>query len=279
MSAQAAIVAAGLLGAVSIARQLEDGAMARDNQPDQDLDVLARGAAALGIALDERQLGQFARFRELLLEWNERVNLTSITDPGEVVTRHLLDSLTCVLALPVDARRKPLKLLDVGSGAGFPGLALAVAFPRWRVTSLEATGKKVRFQQVVIEAMELGNTRAVAGRAEELGRKPDWRARFDVVTARALAALPTLLEYCAPFVRVGATIVAPKKGELAEEIAAGARAAGLLGAQLLPPVPVGMPPLDDGRVLLVARQKRPCPSQYPRAAGAPVKRPLGSGQE
>lgn len=260
----------------------------RDND---DLAPLIEGAAALGLALDgapglppERSLlpreggiaARFARFRALLLDWNARVNLTAITDPAEILRLHFLDALTCVLALPEAARQERIELLDVGSGAGLPGLALAIACPHWHVTSLEATGKKVRFQQAVIDELRLTNANAISGRAEEIGRQPAWREHFDVVTARALASLPTLLEYCAPFVRVGGTIIAPKKGDLMEEIAAGTRAASLLGAQLLAPIPVTLPSLDDGRVLLVARQQRPCPPQYPRPAGAPAKRPLGT---
>jgi 16S rRNA (guanine527-N7)-methyltransferase len=241
-----------------------------------DLAPLVRGAVALGLALGEAQLTRFGRFRALLLDWNTRVNLTAITDPMEVLTRHFLDSLTCVLALPADARDQGIELLDVGSGAGLPGLALAIALPRWHVTSLEATGKKVRFQEAVIAELGLTNARAVTGRAEEVGRTPAHRGAYDVVTARALASLPTLLEYCAPFARIGCTIIAPKKGELGEEIAAGGRAAALLGARLLAPIPITLPPLDDGRMLLVARQERLCPPQYPRAAGAPTKRPLGA---
>ena len=287
-----------------------------------DLRALAEGAAQLGVPLDAQQLAQFARLRDLLLDWNTRVNLTAITDPAEVVTKHFLDSLTCVLALPLpgedasafpssrsgrmpsaptdtpaapspgsvvagpasslgsggEVHRTPLRsVLDVGAGAGFPGLPLAIARPDWRVTLLEATGKKVRFIEAAIADLALPNATAVAGRAEDLAHQPAYRGKYDVVTARAVAALPTLLEYCCPFARVGATLVFPKKGELAAELAAGARAAAILGAELLPPIPV--PPLadlTDDRVLIAARQRRPCPPQYPRAAGAPAKRPLGS---
>lgn len=228
------------------------------------------------MALDAAQLAQFASLRELLLDWNTRVNLTAITDPDEVVTRHFLDSLTCALALPPEERARPLALLDVGSGAGFPGLPLAIAFPHWQVTLLEATGKKTRFQEVAIAALGLLNARAINGRAEELAHAADWRGRFDVVTARAVAALPALLEYCVPFARPRGIVIAPKKGDLAVELATGARAARALGARLLDPLPVHIPPLDDGRALLVARALRPCPAQYPRPGGAPLKRPLGS---
>ncbi|HEX8033135.1 MAG TPA: 16S rRNA (guanine(527)-N(7))-methyltransferase RsmG [Ktedonobacterales bacterium] len=243
----------------------------------RDLAALVEGAAALGLTLDAEQVERFARYRELLLDWNSRINLTAITDPEEVVTRHFLDSLTCApLLQSITPSRATPRLLDVGAGAGFPGLPLAIALPNWDVTLLEATGKKVRFLEAVIAELGLTNAHALAGRAEEVAHNPAYRARFDAVTARAVASLPTLLEYCAPFARVGATLIFPKKGELSDEIAAGQRAAALLGARLLDPIPVTLPALADGRMLLVARQERPCSPQYPRPAGAPVKRPLGA---
>jgi 16S rRNA (guanine527-N7)-methyltransferase len=241
-----------------------------------ELEGLAAGAAALGVALDGERLARFARLRDLLLDWNSRVNLTAITAPAEVARLHFLDALTCALALTAEERARPLRLLDVGSGAGFPGLPLAIAFPHWQVTMLEATGKKSRFQEAAIEALGLTNAHALSGRAEELAHLKQYRGQYDIVTARAVAALPTLLEYCAPFVRVGGVVIAPKKGDLAAEAAAGARAALLLGARLLPTINITTPGLaGESRALLVARQQRLCPTQYPRAGGAPQKRPLG----
>lgn len=249
---------------------------ATGERDDNGLAPLLEGAAALGLPLDAAQRAQFVRLRDLLLDWNTRVNLTAITDPDEVVIRHFLDALTCALALPAERRARPLRLLDVGSGAGFPGLPLAIVFPRWRVTLLEATGKKTRFQEAAIAALGLTNVRPLHARAEELAQTPAHRGRYDVVTARAVAALPTLLEYCAPFAKVGGLVIAPKKGDLAEEIAAGRQAATLLGARLLAPIAITLPALaEDGRALLVARQQRPCPALYPRPGGAPQKRPLG----
>ena len=241
-----------------------------------NLSVLRAGAAAMGISLDDGQIERFERLRALLLEWNARFNLTAITDPAEIEARHFLDSLTCVLPLPSHQWRLPLRVLDIGSGAGFPALPLAIAFPHWQVTSLDATGKKVRFQQEVVATLGLDNVRPVHGRAEELIRQPGERSRYQFVTARAVAALPTLLEYCCPFTYTSCRIVLPKKGDLTDELAAGERAAALLGALLHDPIPVNIPPLDDGRVLLVADQMRRCPPQYPRSAGAPIKHPLGA---
>jgi 16S rRNA (guanine527-N7)-methyltransferase len=240
-----------------------------------DLAPLVAGASALGATLGDMQLDQFRRFRELLLDVNTRVNLTAITDPAEVVTRHFLDSLTCLFAIEQAQHAQPLRLLDIGSGAGFPGIPLAIVFPHWRVISLEATGKKARFQQEAVAALGLANVTVLTGRAEEFARQSEHRGRYDLVTARAVAALPTLLEYCCPFARVGGRVIAPKKGGLADEVAAGTKAASLLGAQLLAPLPITIPPLADGRVLLVAEQKRACTQQYPRPAGAPAKHPLG----
>ena len=245
------------------------------------LGALIDGAKALGVTLDDEQIAQFSAYRALLLDWNQRVNLTAITDPDAVVTRHFLDSLTCALAVPEEQRALPLALLDVGSGAGFPGLPLAIAFPHWRVLLLEATGKKVHFLDAVIT--ELGLTqhaRTLSGRAEELAHTREHHSQYDLVTARAVAALPTRLEYCAPFTRVGGRVIAPKKGNLTDEIAMGRRAATSLGARLLDPIPLppapALAPLADGRALLVALQQRACPTLYPRAGGAPSKRPLGA---
>src|SRR5258708_9611596 len=199
---------------------------------DAELAPLLEGAAALGVPVDAVQVERFACWRGMLLDGNTRVNLTGITDPAEVATRLFLDALTCLLALPAAAPHEPRALLDVGSGAGFPGLALAIACPRWQITSLEAAAKKVRFQQAAIAVLRLTNARTIAGRAEELAHTAELRARFELVTARALAALPALLEYCAPFARVGGGVIAPKKGELAAQIAAGRAAAKPPGAPL-----------------------------------------------
>jgi 16S rRNA (guanine527-N7)-methyltransferase len=249
--------------------------MPPDPAPPDDLAALAGGAAALGVALDASQLAAFAAYRALLLEWNARFNLTAITDPHEIVTRHFLDSLTVARGVPRAQWAGAPRLLDVGSGAGFPGLALAIAFPQWQVTALEATGKKASFLRHVAAALGLARARVLEGRAEALAHAPAERGRYDVVTARALAALPTLLEYCQPFARVGGLVIAPKKGDLAAELAAGRRAAATLGGRMAAPLPVTLSALEGDRVLIVVTQERPCPAPYPRPAGAPRKQPLG----
>lgn len=246
--------------------------------PADDLAALAAGANTFGVTLDAEQLAAFGRYRELLLEWNERLNLTAITDPQAVVTRHFLDSLSVALAVPAALREgaaSAVRAIDVGSGAGFPGLALAIAFPEWRVTLLEANGKKVKFLEHVASVLRLRNARPLAGRAEVLAHDKEERGRYDIVMARALAPLPTLLEYCQPFARAGGLTIAQKKGEIAAELAQGRAAAALLGGHAEEPVLVAAPGLDDGRILVVVRQERLSLPLYPRAAGAPTKHPLG----
>ena len=238
-----------------------------------DTKLLLAGIRQLGLNLSPEQQAQFARCRELLLEWNQRVNLTSITAPQEVLTRHFLDSLACVLAIPPERWQEPLALLDVGSGAGFPGLPLQIVFPHWQITLLEATGKKVRFLEVVTSELGL-QARAIQGRAEELAHDQRHRARYDLVTARAVAALPTLLEYCLPFCRSGGLVIAPKKGEISAEVEQGKRAAAKLGGRFVEARPYSLPGLEDQRALIVFQAIHSAPAQYPRRAGAPVKKPL-----
>ena len=167
------------------------------------------------------------------------------------------------------------RLLDIGSGAGFPGLPLKIVRPQWQVTLQEATGKKVSFLQHLIEILQLKGADAMQGRAEELAHEQVFRATFDVVTARAVAALPTLLEYAAPFCRVGGQIILLKKGEITVELVRGNRAAKQLGLVLKADVAVTLPGLEDGRRLLVWEQREFCPAQFPRSSAVISRRPLG----
>ena len=228
------------------------------------------GLHKLGLELTEQQLGQFLQYRQELLEWNTRINLTALTDPEEVLLKHFLDSLS--LQMVYD--RPSARLLDIGAGAGFPGLPLKIVHPYWQVVLLEATGKKVRFLQHMIETLRLKDVVAVHGRAEELAHKGAYRGSFDVVTARAVASLPMLLEYAAPFCCVGGLIILPKKGDLVEELEHGQRAARQVGVVLKADVPVILPGLEDGRRLLVWEQVRKCPAQFPRSGGVIAKKPL-----
>ncbi len=165
------------------------------------------GVQLLGLHLTEQQQEQFLVFRRELLDWNTRMNLTAITNPEEVSIKHFLDSLS-LLVVPIPAQAR---IIDIGTGAGFPGLPIKIARPDCHVTLLEATGKRVLFVRHVIEQLGLENIEVVQGRAEELAHKSNYRACYDLVTARAVAAFSTLLEYCAPYCQVGGAIVLPKK--------------------------------------------------------------------
>ena len=230
------------------------------------------GLQRLPINSDEqdRVIEQFVLYRRELLDWNTRMNLTAITDPDEVLIKHFLDSLSLLLAFD----REQARVLDIGSGAGFPGIPLKIVRPQWRVTLLEATGKKVNFLCHIIEILQLDGIDVVQGRAEDVGRKDEHRAAFDLVTARAVAALPTLLEYCAPFCCAGGAMLLPKKGQIADELIKGKRAASQLGAMLEKEVTVELPGLTDDRRLLVWKQRKLCPAKFPRSGAAIAKHAL-----
>lgn len=246
-----------------------------------DIDQRAPGSAAslteneiiaeLARLAGPASIPQLLRLRQELLDWNTRVNLTAITEPAEVLLKHFLDSLSLLEVYGAERAH----VLDIGAGAGFPGLPLKIARPRWEVVLLEATGKKVNFQRHIIETLSLQNIEAIHGRAEELAHKPAYRASFDLVTARAVASLPALLEYAAPFCRTGGQILLPKKGELSTELEQGKRAAHALGLAFKADLPVTLPGLTDGRRILVWEQVKPCPPQYPRSGAAMAKKPLG----
>jgi 16S rRNA (guanine527-N7)-methyltransferase len=231
-------------------------------------------AAAAGIELDATALAHFDAYRDLLLDWNARFNLTAITDPAEIDRRLFLDAL---LLLPaVDAVSpdgdRPKRLADVGSGGGFPGLALKIARPELAVTLIEATGKKVAFLEACLDELALDDAVAIHARAEEVGHDPSHRGRYDLATARAVAALPALLELCVPLLRPGGRALFPKGLDLATEIGAGRRAAPLVGARL-----VANDVLPGGQTTLIVAEKiGSTPSRYPRRPGVPARDPLGT---
>ncbi|OLC55821.1 MAG: 16S rRNA (guanine(527)-N(7))-methyltransferase RsmG [Chloroflexi bacterium 13_1_40CM_4_68_4] len=230
------------------------------------LDLLAD----CGIRLDATQLQRFERYSALLRERNEAVNLTAIVDPAEIATKHFLDSLTLLLARPP---APGARLIDVGTGAGFPGVPLAIARSDLRVTLVESVGKKVRFLEELIAALGLANVALVHGRAEDVGREPAHRERHDVAVARALPVLATNVELLLPLCRVGGEAVA-YKGRIEAELAAGDRAARALGGEIARVVTMAELSLADvlpGRCLVIAAKRRPTPARYPRTA-AELKR-------
>jgi 16S rRNA (guanine527-N7)-methyltransferase len=243
---------------------------------DRNLDLLLREAAALGIELTDRQRDQFARYATELADWNRRVNLTRVVDAEAVQARHFLDSLTC--ALPILAELvagTAWACVDVGSGAGFPGLPLRIAFPSLTMVLIEATAKKARFLDHLVALLGLSGVMVLPSRAEEAARDPAHRHAYDLAVARALAPLPVALELCLPFVRPGGRLILPRGSDLGAQLEDGRAAAWELGARLEPPIPLAVPALPAGRTLVVAEKIRLTDERYPRRTGVAAKRPLG----
>lgn len=235
---------------------------------------LVEGLKALGCDISPGQIALLETYRDELLLWNRGANLTAITDPVEIEIRHFLDSLSVLKAL--DARDIPsdLALLDVGTGAGFPGIPLKVILGDARLVLLEATGKKTAFLSHVVSLLGLSDTTVIHGRAEVLARDAAHRERYDVVVARAVAPLATLAELCLPFVAVGGQFVALKKGTITSETAAAHRAIELLGGGHVQFIDVQVPQLADARTLVCVTKVAATPERYPRRPGMPGKRPL-----
>ncbi len=237
------------------------------------MSILQEGARDFDLELPPAQLEQFEAYSRHLAEWNERVNLTAITDYDRVQVLHFLDSLSVARALPresLDGR----SLIDVGTGAGFPGVPLAIVFPALQVTLLEATGKKTAFLDFLTRELSLGNVRVVKGRAEELGHQAEYRERYDFATARAVAEMRTLVEYTLPFVRVGGLFAASKSADAAEETKQAAHAIQVLGGQLRRLIPVTLSTLNEPRHIVVVAKIAATPPKYPRRSGMPEKKPL-----
>ena len=234
-------------------------------------EILAARAAEAGIPLTAEQIGQFSVYHEMLLDWNTRMNLTALTAPEDVAVKHIIDSLTAYDAALFDGART---LIDVGTGAGLPGIPLAVYAPHLTVTLLDSLNKRVRFLTEVTAAMGLPNVRCIHARAEEAARTTEHRAAYDIVVSRAVARLPVLLEYTLPFVRVGGTLLALKGRAYAEEQREARRAAEVLGGGRITARPVHLPGLDDVRAILTVTKERQTPAAYPRGGGAPPRRPL-----
>jgi len=234
--------------------------------------VLRNGAQQFNLTLTDAQLAAFEQYSQELIAWNQRVNLTSITAPDEIAVKHFLDSLSLY---PLLAELPPtLSLIDVGTGAGFPGLPLKLTLPQLRLTLLESTGKKTAFLQHLIQVLQLTGVSVLTTRAEEAGRRPDQRERYDIATARAVAALPVLAEYTLPFVKQGGLVIVQKGQQPADEIKAAANALGILGGKVSQIVPVTVPGLDAERHLVVIQKIKPTPPQYPRRPGLPAKKPI-----
>jgi 16S rRNA (guanine527-N7)-methyltransferase len=225
----------------------------------------------LGLALTERQYEQFESYYRLLVEWNNRFNLTSVTGYEAVQATHFLDSLSVIQGAPDLADQV---IIDVGAGAGFPGLPLKIAFPELQLTLLEATGKKAVFLTEAASALGLGDVAVLNVRAEDAARQPDHRGKYAIVVSRAVASLDTLSELCLPFCRVGGRFIAMKKGDIDGEIEASKAAVDILGGRLDSIKDVSLAELPGFRKLVIIKKFKPTPPSYPRRSGLPAHNPL-----
>ena len=239
---------------------------------DEFIESLKSGADSLGLSLSEEQVALCVRYCEILLAENQKQNLTSITDRKEVAVKHFVDSLTCMQALSSGA---DLKLIDVGTGAGFPGLAVKIARPEIWLTLLESQEKKIKFLEKVKSELNLEGVNVVKGRAEEAGKDETCRERFDVAIARAVADMSVLSEYCLPLVKIGGLFLAMKGPAVEEDLAGAGAAIKILGGSVREIINIDLPLYGDRRKIVVIEKVSATPEKYPRRAGIPKKKPLG----
>ena len=238
------------------------------------MERLNAGAIKLGLHLNPGQLEQFYIYYQELLDWNQRVNLTAITDYEEVQIKHFLDALTVTLAWQQPITRGNLHLIDVGTGAGIPGLPLKILFPNINLVLLDSVTKKAAFLYHLKGKLGLDDVEIIVGRAEAIAHEPRYREKFDIVLSRGVAPLPTLVELTLPFCAIGGSFIAQKKGAINSEISRATRAISTLGGNLQEVKRIDLPEFTDGRQLVIIDKISPTPQLYPRRPGIPSKRPL-----
>lgn len=225
----------------------------------------------LGIVLSEMQKEQFDRFYELLVEWNKVMNLTGITEYEEVNEKHFVDSLSIVKAIDMETVHT---VIDVGTGAGFPGIPLKIAFPHLKIVLLDSLNKRIKFLNEVIDQLGFTDISTIHGRAEDYAKQAEYREQFDLCVSRAVANLSTLSEYCIPYVKVGGMFIPYKSGEIDEEVAQAKKAVHLLGGKLENVVKFQLPESEISRSFVKIKKINNTTKKYPRKSGLPAKEPL-----
>lgn len=233
--------------------------------------ILEDGCQAFGVTLTDKQIEQFEKYYELLVEWNKVMNLTGITEFDEVMQKHFVDSAAAAKYVEME---KVNSLIDVGTGAGFPGIPLKIVYPHIQVTLLDSLNKRIKFLEEVVDNLGLTGIETVHGRAEDAAKKAEYREQFDLSVSRAVANLASLTEYCLPFVKVGGKFVSYKSVSVDEEITQSKKAVYVLGGEIGKVEKFNLPESDMERSLVIIEKKRSTPKKYPRKAGMPTKEPL-----
>ncbi len=237
------------------------------------VDKLEAGTNELGISLSDFQVNQFYHYYELLIEWNKVMNLTAITELDDVISKHFVDSLSLIRAVP-DLMETNYHIIDVGTGAGFPGIPLKIAFPELNITLLDSLNKRINFLNTVISKLSLENIESIHGRAEDFGRDMKYREKYDICVSRAVANTATLSEYCLPLVKVGGNFIPYKSGKVDEELNIGKKAIRTMGGEICQIIRFPLMGADAERTLVVIKKKEHTLKKYPRKAGVPSKEPI-----
>lgn len=236
-----------------------------------NLEKFKNGLQQLHIELSEKQMEQFLQYYEMLVEKNKVMNLTAITEFDEVVEKHFLDSVSLTKQMDL---HQPLKVLDLGTGAGFPGIPLKIVFPELEITLMDSLNKRVLFLQDVISSLQLQDIEAVHGRAEEAARNKKYREGFDLCVSRAVANISTLSEYCLPFVKIGGSFISYKSSTIEDELEDGKKGIAILGGKVKNVYKFTLPDSELQRSFVVIQKEKKTPKAYPRKAGTPSKDPL-----
>lgn len=236
-----------------------------------NIDAFKKGLKELNLVLDKNQLDQFIKYYEILVEWNSFMNLTTITEFDEVILKHFLDSISIVKGVDFS---KMHTVIDVGTGAGFPGIPLKIVYPHLRITLLDSLNKRIKFLNEVILSLNLEEIKTIHGRAEDYAKQLEYRESYDLCVSRAVANLSSLTEYCLPYVRKGGLFVPYKSGTVEQEVKDAKKAIRVMGGDIKEIIHFQLLDTDMERSLVIIEKKKNTPGQYPRKAGLPVKEPI-----
>ena len=243
------------------------------------MEQLRKSAIQLGIELSDEQINKFQKYYEMLIETNKVMNLTAITGKEEVILKHFVDSISIVKVLPdmikyIDSDDISIKILDLGTGAGFPGIPLKIVFPAIDIVLMDSLNKRINFLNSVIDELKLSGINAIHGRAEEMARNKEYREKFDLCVSRAVANLSTLSEYCLPFIKVNGKFISYKASEIEEEVDNAGNALKILGGNLTTVKKITLPESDIERSFVIIDKVKNTPKTYPRKAGTASRNPL-----